>query len=461
MRQLFTLGQAADITAGRLVAGSANLSVGSVAVDGRAVLPGGLFVALTGRRVDGHQFLDQAARNGARAAMISRPVPAAPGSLGLLMVTDPVAALGRLARWYRARLPVEVVAVGGSVGKTTTKDFIGQVLATRWRVYRTPGNWNTEIGVPLCVFELDRSHRLAVLELAMRRRGEISYLARMVRPRVGVVTDVSEEHIELLGSMEEVARAEAELIENLPADGLAVLNGDNPYVRGMAAECPCPVVFYGTAADCQVRLEAYRPRQLQGGWALVRVDGETLELTLPVPGRHLAFNALAAVAVGRHYGLSGAEIADALSRAQLTRMRMEVKRFGDLVVIDDAYNASPASMMAALEVLDQARGPRRIAVLGNMLELGDHSRQAHLRVGAAVAARDVQLLVCVGELARLIGEEARRRGMPQDSVVLLGDSQEAARKVPQLVQPGDVVLVKGSRGMRMELVVDALREARP
>lgn len=449
------------VTGGRLVRAGRG-PVRGASVDSRRVRPGDLFVAVRGERVDGHDFVAEAFRRGAVAALVSREVEAAgeAGAAGeqgaLIRVDDTVAALGRLAAYHRQRLDVTVVAVTGSVGKTTTKDMIAAVLATAMPVLKSPGNYNTEIGLPLTLLELTPEHKAAVLEMGMRGAGQIRYLARIARPRIGCLTVVGETHLELLGSVENIARAKGELLEELPAGGAAVLNADDPWQRRLAPLTAARVVWYGFDPSAQVTAADVVTGGSSTTFTLRADVGRpvAVQVTLPLPGRHHVLDALAAAAVGLLLGVPPEGIAGGLAATTLSAMRCQVTA-GAFTVIDDTYNASPASAKAALSALAEAGGARRVAVLADMLELGPRAVAGHREVGET-AACCADLVVAVGDLARHIAAGALAAGLPPERVIHCGSRAEALGVLERLVRPGDVVLVKGSRGMRMEEVAEAL-----
>ena len=426
--------------------------------DSRRVQSGFLFVAIPGATTDGHLFLEDAFARGAAAALVSREPECPPGG-PCLLVPDTVLALGRLGLWHRLRFPdLVVVGITGSLGKTSTKDMAASVLGTRYCVLKNEGNLNTEVGVPLTLLQLQPTHEVALIEMAMRGRGQIGYLAQLARPRMGVVTNVSESHLELLGSVDEVARAKAELVAALPPDGTAILNGDDHRVRAMGEGFSGRVVYFGTGGGCQVRATAVQSLADRGTRFTLHLEGETAQVSLPVPGRHQVSNALAAAALGWALGLSAADIARGLEEPSLSGMRMEVLRLGELTVLNDAYNASPASTSAALETLMEMPGARQLAVLGDMLELGPRTVPGHREVGRLVARLGLDHLVTVGVHSRELARAARDEGMPAHRITEVDAAPGAARLVRDLVRPGDVVLVKGSRGMKLEQVVAALRQ---
>lgn len=433
--------------------------------DSRAVRPGDLFVAIPGARVDGHRFVVEAFRRGAVAALVSRPVETDAGAGAaeagaVILADDTVLALGRLGAWRRDRFAGTVVAVTGSVGKTTTKEMVAAVLGTRLKALKSPGNYNTDVGLPLTLLDLSPAHQAVALEMGMRGPGEIRYLARLARPQVGVVTLIGETHVELLGSVENIARAKGELVEELPPDGVAILNADDPWQRGMAADTRARVVWYGLGEGAQVTAADIEPRGAAGVSFTLRAPGLAegeAAVRLPLPGRHHVADALAAAAVGLVLGLTLEEVRRGLERVEPAAMRSLILPLGGFTVIDDTYNASPASMKAALASLREVATGRRVAVLGDMLELGGHAGAGHREVGRAVAAAEVDVLVTVGERAREIGAGATEAGLPGGHAHHCDGTGEAVERLRGLLHPGDTVLVKGSRGMRMEEVVQALR----
>ncbi|MDI7248826.1 MAG: UDP-N-acetylmuramoyl-tripeptide--D-alanyl-D-alanine ligase [Bacillota bacterium] len=461
---LFTVGEACRIVDARLIpapaGGGEEAEIRTVTHDSRRVGPGALFVAIPGATTDGHLFVDEAFSRGAAAALVAREPPGPPGG-PCLLVPDTVAALGKLALSHRLRFSPVVIGITGSLGKTSTKDMAASVLGRRFRVLKNEGNLNTEVGVPLTLFGLDATHQVALIEMAMRGRGQIAYLAHLARPGMGVITNVSESHLELLGSVEEVARAKGELLEALPADGTAILNGDDARVRAMGERFPGRVVYFGLGEGCQVRAEGVQSLGERGTRFLLHLGEERGEVTLPIPGRHQVPNALAAAAVAWVMGLPLAEVVAGLQDPALSGMRMEVLHLGGFTLLNDAYNASPTSTSAALETLAGIAGRRRLAVLGDMLELGPRTVPGHQEVGRLAARLGLDHLVTVGPLSRHLAAAAREEGMPGERVTCVDSAREAIPVLTGLLQEGDVVLVKGSRGMRLEQVVAALRERWP
>jgi UDP-N-acetylmuramoyl-tripeptide--D-alanyl-D-alanine ligase len=378
----------------------------------------------------------------------------------IVRVADTTRAIQDLARHHRSRLRCAVVGVTGSSGKTTTKDMLSAVLGTSLRVVATDANRNNELGVPLTVFAADAETDVLVVEMGMRGEGQIAELCSVARPTIGLITNVGVSHIELLGSQDAIARAKGEIVACLPAEGTAVLNGDDTYSSTIAAGSPAPVLRYGLSEDCDVRAtdieldESGRAR-----FTLVGSAGSTT-VALSAPGRHNVYNALAAAAVGGLLGVSAEDIARGLGSAQFTAMRMQVFTTPDgITVVNDAYNANPASMRAALDTLEAlvVEG-RHIAVLGDMAELGSLTELAHFELGESVARHDVDLLFAVGPRASRIAEGARAEGMAAEAVLHDDDAEVVAAAVYRALAPGDAVLVKASRVMGLESVVQRIVE---
>lgn len=442
---------------GQLVQGNPETVITGIATDSRSVQAGQLFFAFPGSRVDGHSFVEDALRNGASGAVISRPVKVA-AEKPLVLVPDTFQALRDLAQHYRSLFQIPVIAVTGSTGKTTTKDLVAGVLATCYSVLKTEGNQNNEIGVPLTILRIERPHNAVILEMAMRGRGEIAELCRIARPRVGVITNIGKTHLERLGTQAAIAEAKGELLAALPPDGCAVLNGQDPWQLTLARRFRGDIIFYGVGKDFPVSALDIRLRGLDGTEFLLRTPRGENVCFLPLPGRHNVLNALAAAAVGHRFGLTPEEISRGLASPAGTRMRFEVKEgIGGSKIIDDTYNASPASVIAALQLL--AGVPRRgrtIAVLGDMYELGWYTVQGHREVGRVAGELKLDCLCTVGELAREIACGAREVGMDREKVKVFLDKMEALAFLREFLEPGDLVLVKGSRALKMEEIVAGL-----
>jgi UDP-N-acetylmuramoyl-tripeptide--D-alanyl-D-alanine ligase len=453
----FTADDLVRLTGGRLLARS-DRPIRGAAVDSRLVEWGQVFVALPGERTDGHEFVADAIGRGAAAVVVTRPVPmpAAFGDVTVVRVADGVAALGALATGWRARFEPLVVGVTGSIAKTSTKEAIAAVLGARLRTLRSEGNQNNEIGLPLTVLRLGPEHQAAVLEMGMYVGGEIAELARIARPRIGVVTAVQPVHLARIGSIEAIEAAKGELLEALPRDGTAVLNADDRIVRRMERRTVARVVTYGFDESADVTAEAVQSAGLRGMRFVLRAGGERAAVAIPSLGRLSVHNALAAAAVGRAAGLSLADIAAGLATGWSAPHRAQVVRAGDVVVVDDSYNASPRSVVAALDLLAGLPG-RRGAILGEMLELGDASEDGHRAVGEA-AAKSLDWLVVVGREATPIAEGAVDSGMDPGRITIAADPEAVLATLPPRLRAGDVILVKASRGIGLDRLVDGLRD---
>ena len=454
IQKVFTLDDLLAATRGRIVRGGASPRVfAGGAFDSRMVREGEVFFALRDQR-DGHDFVADALARGAGAAVVERVPEGVADDALLVQVPSSLAALRALADRIRDAHPIPAVGITGNVGKTTTKEAVAAALGARHRVLRTRESYNNEIGVPLTFLGLEPSHEVAVIELGFYVPGEIADLCRLVRPRVGIITRIPETpvHYSRTPSVEAIAAGKAELIESLPPDGVALLTADDPRVRGLAPRTRARVVLYGEGEAADLRATDVLARGIEPLRFTASYVGERAEVRLPLPGRQGVSAALAALGAARELGVPLAEAATALGTMEQPPHRMEIRRAGDLTVIDDSYNASPAAVLAALAVLRDA-GDRRIAVIGDMLELGALSADAHEEVGHA-AARSADVLVGVGELARTIVETARRDGLRETHAV--ADGGEALVVLKGLRRPGDVVLVKGSHSLALDRLADVL-----
>ena len=456
-----SLAEVAELADGELTGNPTGTVTGKVTLDSRAVAAGDLFVAVAGERADGHDFLAAAAAAGAVAALCSRP----DGALPCVVVPDPVIALGRLGAGVHARLTsggLRTLAITGSSGKTSTKDLLGQVLAAAGPTVSPPGSYNNDIGLPLTVLDADASTRYLVLEMGSRGPGHIARLCRVARPQVGVVLNVGSAHLGEFGSPEGIARAKGELIESLPEDGTAVLNADDPRVLGMAGRTRARVLTTGLGEAAEVRAIGVALDEFARARFTLAVAGEEHPVALQVVGQHQVANALSAAGAALAAGLAPAEIAAALSAAgSRSRWRMEVERRADgVTVVNDAYNANPESMRAALAALAGLSGERRIAVLGGMAELGPDAATEHERLGRDVVAAGVDLLVAVGPDAVGIADGASAAGLSAgEESVHVPDRAAARELLSGVLRPGDVVLVKASRSYGLELLAADLLAA--
>lgn len=451
----WTTGEAARVAGGAL-AGSADVPVSAVAIDSRECGPGALFVALPGGNADGRDFAADAVSRGACAALVSSPVE----GLGApqIVAGDTLAALQRLGAENRRRFAGKVAAVTGSVGKTTTRRLVAAIAGARMRALEPRKNFNNHIGVPITLLALEDAHECAALELGCSDFGEIALLTSFAAPDVAVVTNVGPAHLEKLGDLDGVARAKGELFAGLRPEATAVVNLDDPRVARMRVAARS-VLTYGAAERADVRLAGRRARGAAGQEIRVDVLGREEIVELNLAGAHNALNAVAAIAAGIALGCSADDARRGLRALGPAPGRLFVcEGEGGAVVVDDTYNANPASVGAALEVLAEIAGPgRRIAVLADMLELGEASDRAHDGIGRAAAGAGLARLVTLGERGRRIGEAAVAAGLPASAWVHAEGHEAAARSALEAAAPGFAILVKGSRGMRMENVVRAVR----
>lgn len=446
---------------------------------------GSLFVAVRTSRGDGHHYVQDAFRNGARAALVARVpdelcgaeqdavqvldfrpgascVPdassLAAGKPLLYLVSDPVAALQRVSAWWRRQFAARVIGITGSVGKTTTKELVAACLSTRYRVLRNPGSFNNELGLPFTLLELTASHERVVLEIGVSALGEMALFSSLAGPHVAVVTAVTAAHLEAFRDLETVAAEKGELVAAIPANGLAVLNGDDPRVAAMANRTRAHTLLYGRGKECQVRADRVEARGLEGISFVAHASGTTRHLKLPIAGTHFVYAALAALAVALKEGVAIDDVVAALGRAPETQRLRQIVLPCGATLLDDTYNASPAATVAALELLASLSG-RRIAVLGDMFELGDFAEEGHRSVGRYAVASGIDLLIVVGELASFIGDEARQTGLPEGRIRAVRDTTSAVDAIADLsIGAGDYVLIKGSHGMHMEEIVRCLSD---
>jgi UDP-N-acetylmuramoyl-tripeptide--D-alanyl-D-alanine ligase len=450
-------------TGGRLIGPTSVTSFSTAAVDSRNVTPGCCFVALRGERVDGHAFVGEAVGNGAAVVLVERPVPLPEGrAAAVVQVPDTLVALQDAAAWWRSRFAVRAVGITGSTGKTIAKEIVADVLCGTLSVLRNEGNLNSETGLPMTLLRLEERHEVAVLEMSMYTEGEIARLAEIARPEVGVVLAVHATHLERAGSIEAIARAKSELPAALPRDGLAVLNADDPRVAAMREVTDAAVRTFGLTQPADVRAEDIVSRGLDGTEFTLATPWGRRRVRSGTPGRHLVPHALAAVAVAERFDVPLPEVERALAAGSRAAHRMEIREaVSGATIVDDTYNASPVSVGGALDFLAEtqiAPGRHRYAVLGDMLELGPDEERLHRAIGAR-AARVVDGLVAVGERGRWIADAARTAGLAR--LATAQDAVDAAGVVDRELAPGpgDLLLVKGSRGIELDRLVDVLAAA--
>lgn len=448
-----------------------DLTISEAVIDSRTVRDKGMFIAIPGEHVDGHDFVSQAFDNGAALVLVEKQVNTEIPSIdttqtislkslrelklpALVRVENTVAALQKIASWWRDKHQVRVVGITGSVGKSTTKELVAAVLSERYSVLKNKGNLNNEIGLPLSLLQLNADHEVAVLEMGFYVPGEIKLLCDIAKPEIGVITNIGTVHAERAGSKEVIAQGKAELVEALPANGTAILNFDDPYVRPMEAKANCSVLWYGLDPEADWWADEIVSDGLKGIQFKLHFHRDELKLKVPMIGRHSVHTILRAVAVAQSLGMDIPEIIHALTQNRSQLRLVVTKTKSGATVIDDSYNASPESTLAALNLLDEIPG-RKIAILGDMLELGQYERQGHELVGRR-ASEVVDLLITVGKLGKTLGESAVCYNFPAEKVVHFDEVPDVSGYLKTILQENDIVLIKGSNGLRMDRIVSAL-----
>ncbi|MCD4672128.1 MAG: UDP-N-acetylmuramoyl-tripeptide--D-alanyl-D-alanine ligase [Anaerolineaceae bacterium] len=452
----------------------ASLVISEACIDSRQVIPGALFIALAGENTDGHNFVAQAFQQGADLALVQQDLSARFPTIDLrsgslpkeymrpddptcILVDDTLKALQQIARFWRRKLNLRVIGITGSVGKSTTKELVTEVLKSRYHTLKNTGNLNNEIGLPLTILRMSEGYDRAVLEMGFFVPGEIKFLCDIALPQVGVITNIGIVHAERAGSQETIARGKSELIQSLPPspEGIAILNYDDPFVRPMAELTQAKVFYYGLNPEADLWADEIVGMGLEGVRFRLHHKGEVLHLRVPLIGRHSVHTVLRATAVGLVEGCSWNQIIDGLQHSNTTQLRLAaVHTPKGSLILDDTYNASPQSTLAALNLLSEIEG-RHIAVLGDMLELGPYEAKGHIMVGVR-AAEVCNELIAVGELSRTTAQAARQAGMPAKRIQWFATVPEAIEYLQGHLQKQDVVLVKGSRGLRMERITAVL-----
>src|SRR5437773_4719340 len=447
-----TLSQIAQFARASLSSGDGTVVINKVSTDSRTIKPGELFVALRGENFEGHDFIEAGAKAGATGALVDPNWAGnVPNNFALLRATDTLQAYQMVAGNYRQSLALHVLAITGSNGKTSTKDFVASVLSRKFCVTKTEGNFNNHVGLPRTILEATSKDEVAVWEIGMNHPGEIAALSQIAAPDAAIITNIGVAHIEFMGSREAIAKEKGALAEAVGSQGTVILNADDPFSKGIAARTRAKVVFAGTTSGS---VRAIEVRQSADGSEFTILEGaHRCRAQLPVAGLHMVQNALLAVAAGRAFGLSIEECASGLAAAPLTKARLQIKQIGGVHFLDDSYNANPDSMKAALRTLVEldAEG-KRIAVLGEMRELGAESERGHREMGETAATLGVDHLITIGEVAELIAQGARTAGL--DKITSARSTREAAELLGDLAGPGDLVLIKGSRAARTEEVIE-------
>jgi UDP-N-acetylmuramoyl-tripeptide--D-alanyl-D-alanine ligase len=448
-----TLSQIAEFAGAKMLSGDGKVSIDRISTDSRTLKRGELFVALRGENFDGHSFVESVAEAGAAGAIVeSNWKGKVPETFALIRAQDTLQAYQKLAAKYRRSLSLKVVAITGSNGKTSTKDFTAAVLARRFRVTKTEANFNNHVGLPRTMLEATSQDEVAVWEIGMNHPGEVGALARLAMPDVAIITNIGVAHIEFMGSREAIATEKGALAEVVGAQGTVILNADDPFTKSIAARTRAKLIFAGTTAGT---IRAGEISQSGGGTDFTIQEGpHRSRAQLPVPGLHMVQNALLAVAAGRVFGLSLEDCAAGLVAAPLTKARLQIKEIHGVQFIDDTYNANPDSMKAALRTLVELDADgKRIAVLGEMRELGSESERGHREVGETAATFGIDHLITIGDMGEVIARAARGGGLEKTTAVR--STSEAAELLGEIAEPGDLILVKGSRSARTEQVIEA------
>src|SRR5213594_1243510 len=449
------LEQIAKFAGAEIFSGDSKVFIDKISTDSRAVKRGELFVALRGENFDGHNFVELAAKAGAAGAIVdSNWEGKVPENFALIPVKDTLQAYQKLAANYRNSLSLKVVAITGSNGKTSTKDFTAAVLGRRFHVTKTEGNFNNHVGFPRTMLEATSQDKVAVWEIGMNHPGEVAALAQLAAPDVAIITNIGVAHIEFMGSREKIAEEKGALAEAVGANGRVILNADDSFTKTIAARARGKVILAGITAGM---IRADEISQSGTGTDFTILEGaHRCRAQLPVPGLHMVQNALLAVAAGRVFGVSLEDCAAGLTAAPLTKARLQIKQIGGVEFIDDSYNANPDSMKAALRTLAELPADgKRIAVLGEMRELGDELERGHREVGETAATLKIDQLIAIGDVAAAIADAAKHAGLEKTAIV--ASTSEAAELLSEIAAPGDLVLVKGSRLARTERVIEAFR----
>jgi UDP-N-acetylmuramoyl-tripeptide--D-alanyl-D-alanine ligase len=452
-----SLRQIAEFGRAEMLRGNGETRISRVSTDSRTIKPGQLFVALRGENFDAHNFLEQVGKAGATGAMVSEDTPSnLPENFAILRATDTLVAYQNLAANYRKTLPLKVLGITGSNGKTSTKDFAASILERAFRVTKTEGNFNNHVGLPRTMLEANRDDQFAVWELGMNHPGEIAALARIASADAAIITNIGIAHIEFMGSREAIAREKGALAEAIDPSGFVVLNADDEFSASIAQRTRARVILAGIERGT---IRAIEVQQASGGCEFTIVEGaHRCRAQLPVPGLHMVQNAMLAVAAGRAFGVSLEECAAGLVSAPLTKARLQIREINGVKFIDDSYNANPDSMKAALRTLMELdTDGKRVAVLGRMLELGAESERGHREVGETAATLRIDHLIAIADDS--IADAAEKAGLENSAVAK--DASEAAEMLSEIVRPGDLVLIKGSRSSRTELVLDEFAKLQP
>jgi UDP-N-acetylmuramoyl-tripeptide--D-alanyl-D-alanine ligase len=448
-------GNISKMVHGRLEVPS-EIIVNQISIDTRTLEKGSLFVAIRGERFDGHDYIEQAVSSGAALVMV-REGTILPEKVPAIFVPDTLEALGKLANEYRKLFKIPIVAVTGSVGKTSTKEMIASILSAKYKVHKSKGNHNNEIGLPLSVLETEDEHEVAVFEMGMRGFDEISALSKIVNPDIAVITNIGISHIERLGSRQNILKAKLEVLDGMNENGIVILNGDDELLSGLKGLLPQKTLFYGIDENQDIWAYDLSSKGEDGVYFQVKTGENDMKLFIPAPGIHNVHNALAGIAVAEALNMSESEIRKGLEHFSGEQMRLSIEEKDGIKFINDSYNAAPSSMTAALDVLCEIAGERRKwAIIGDMLELGDWAKEAHRKIGRLVSKSGIEYMVAIGSLAKWYVEGANENPDTRTITKLFANASEAKPYIKTLVQKGDVLLFKGSRLIKLDILLQEL-----
>lgn len=454
-----TLENIAKACRGQLVGKSGFDEASCVVIDSRKMEPGGVFIATRGERVDGHSFIPKMKEMGAIGVVCEE----APSDCGIpyILVEDSFKALKRIAEFYRQQLTIPIVGITGSVGKTSTKEMIAAVLSEKFYTLKTEGNFNNEVGLPLTILKIKTEHEAAVVEMGISDFGEMHRLSKIAKPDICVITNIGQCHLENLGSREGILKAKSEIFDYMNPKGYVFVNGDDDMLIQVKPKCANAVSHFGLMPENEIYASDIRNRGLLGSEAVFHIASEVYPVKIPLPGEHMIYNALAAAAVGKGLGLTKEQIQKGIAKVQAVGGRSNVMELPAYTVIDDCYNANPVSMKAAIDLLTMALG-RKVAVLGDMFELGEKENVLHGEVGAYAAEKGVDVIICVGALSKYMYEKAKEhednslRAAQKREIYHFETRDEMLGKIKEIIKHGDNILVKASHGMHFESVVDFL-----
>jgi UDP-N-acetylmuramoyl-tripeptide--D-alanyl-D-alanine ligase len=437
----------------------ANIVYNNVSIDSRTIGDNDIFIPIKGDNFDGHNFISMAYEKGAIISFTQYENKIPSDKIGIL-VNDTGQAMKGFAKYYRSLFNIPVVAITGSVGKTSCKDMIASILSAKYRVHKTSGNYNNEIGVPLTIFKLEETHEVLVLEMGMNHYGELHRLSEMATPDIAVITNIGEAHIEYFGSKDGILKAKSEILDFLKEDGLVILNGDDEYLDKLNNKLEFKTRTFGFQYINDLYVSEYNILGWEGIDALVKSNLEQYNIHLDTLGKHMLYNVMPAIIIGKHLNMTISEIEEGASRYKATKMRMDKMIFdNNVVVINDAYNASTDSMKSSLETLSNLETEgRKIAILGDMFEMGDYSEVAHRKVGEIASSNEFNLLICVGAHAKHIYDSAIEHGVNKTKVQYYKTKEELIDKIHLIINQEDTIIVKASRGMFLEKVIDKIKE---